>query len=258
MANAYSTFARGGIRMQPTALKRVEDSRGRQIPLKIEEPVRVFNPEPIASLVSILVDVVEKGTGKNAQLPGRTVAGKTGTTDSVRDIWFTGFTPDMAACVWMGNTRYVPLHGVFSSNAAKVWHDFAQAYYTIRPVTPTTFTQSSSMLTQNTQSPAGRRHPRPTRKAALPEVITHTPTNDNVVEVINPQTPDNTDNTPSQPPQETPEPEKRSKLATKVANLFKRSHASHRTNSNKTEVDTLTLPPPSQSPHLPLPPPPEH
>jgi penicillin-binding protein 1A len=149
IANAYSTFARGGIRMTPTALKRIEDSRGKEIKVRLEEPTRVFEEEPVANLVSILVDVVEKGTGKNARLEGRTVAGKTGTTDSVRDIWFTGFTTDMAACVWMGNQKYVPLHGVFSSNAAKVWHDYAEAYYKIRPIAAKDFPPAPSLTVKN-------------------------------------------------------------------------------------------------------------
>jgi penicillin-binding protein 1A len=139
MTNVYATFARGGVRMEPTAIRHVEDSRGRKVPLDLPPPERVFDPEPISNLVSILVDVVEKGTGKNAMLKERRVAGKTGTTDQVRDIWFMGFTPDMVAGVWMGNEKYVPLRGVFSSNAAKVWHDFSEKYYELKPIPPTDF-----------------------------------------------------------------------------------------------------------------------
>lgn len=131
MATVYATFARGGVWMQPTAIRQIEDMRGRVVALDNPPAKRVFDTEPISELVSILLDVVEKGTGKNARLPGRVVAGKTGTTDHVRDIWFSGFTPDMVATVWMGNEKYVPLRGVFSSNTAQVWHDFAQKYYEI-------------------------------------------------------------------------------------------------------------------------------
>jgi penicillin-binding protein 1A len=139
MTNAYATFARGGIRMEPTAIRRIENSRGEKVKLDDRKPERAFDPEPVSNLVSILVDVVEKGTGRNAILKGRQVAGKTGTTDSVRDIWFMGFTRDMVAGVWMGNEKYVPLHGVFSSNSAKVWHDFAAKYYELKPVPPSDF-----------------------------------------------------------------------------------------------------------------------
>jgi penicillin-binding protein 1A len=158
IATAYSTFARGGVRMSPTAIRRIEDSRGQPVAFDQPVPERVFDPEPVASLVSILTDVVEKGTGKNARLLDadgkvvRRVAGKTGTTDNVRDIWFTGFTSDMTACVWMGNTKYVPLHGVFSSNTAKTWHDFAEAYYKIRLIPPMEFETAGKLaLKQATQ-----------------------------------------------------------------------------------------------------------
>jgi penicillin-binding protein 1A len=131
---AYSTIARSGVYIKPTVLLRVEDSRGREIPLDKPKPERRFDPEPVNNLISILQDVVEKGTGKNAIIPGRPVAGKTGTTDEMRDIWFTGFTTDMVASVWMGNDRYIPLHGVFSSNCATVWGNFAREYYKMYPI----------------------------------------------------------------------------------------------------------------------------
>ncbi len=134
MATAFSTFARNGVRLKPTAIRRVENVAGESLPFNKPVPKRTLDGGSVAQLNSILVDVVEKGTGRSARLPGRTVAGKTGTTDKVRDIWFTGYTPDMVATVWMGNDKYVPLKGVFSSNAAKVWHEFADAYYKQKPV----------------------------------------------------------------------------------------------------------------------------
>jgi membrane peptidoglycan carboxypeptidase len=130
---AYSTIARSGVYMKPTVLLRVEDSRGREIKLDKPKPERRFDPEPVNNLISILQDVVEKGTGKNAIIPGRPVAGKTGTTDEMRDIWFTGFTSDMVGSVWMGNDKYIPLHGVFSSNCATVWGNFAREHYKMYP-----------------------------------------------------------------------------------------------------------------------------
>lgn len=146
MASGYSTFARGGIQMTPTPFRRIEDSRGKEVLFDRPKAQRVFDPEPVASLVSILVDVVEKGTGKNAILKDRQVAGKTGTTDMVRDIWFVGMTTDMVACVWMGNQKYVPLNGVFSSNSAKVWGDFSKHYYEIRPIPPAKFPAPDQVL----------------------------------------------------------------------------------------------------------------
>ncbi|MBK8189318.1 MAG: PBP1A family penicillin-binding protein [Vampirovibrionales bacterium] len=141
MATAFSTFARGGIRMTPSAIRRVENVQGKALYIDKPAAQQVFDPNAVAMLNSILVDAVEKGTGKSAILENRQVAGKTGTTDQVRDIWFTGYTPDMVATVWMGNERYVPLNGVFSSNAAKVWHAFAQEYYRARTIVATEFPQ---------------------------------------------------------------------------------------------------------------------
>jgi penicillin-binding protein 1A len=143
---AYSTIARSGVYIKPTVLLRVEDSRGREIPLEKSKPERRFDPEPVNNLISILQDVVEKGTGKNAIIPGRPVAGKTGTTDEMRDIWFTGFTTDIVASVWMGNDRYIPLHGVFSSNCATVWGNFARAYYKLYPTPVTQFPKPEKIV----------------------------------------------------------------------------------------------------------------
>jgi penicillin-binding protein 1A len=148
---AYSTIARGGIFLPPTVLLKVEDSRGREIPLDKPQPERRFEAGPVSNLVSILIDVVEKGTGKNAIIPGRQVAGKTGTTDEMRDIWFTGFTTDMVASVWMGNDKYTPLHGIFSSNSAMVWGNFAREYYKMNPIPIGVFPTPDKVLVEHKQ-----------------------------------------------------------------------------------------------------------
>jgi membrane peptidoglycan carboxypeptidase len=100
LVTGYSTLARGGVYVEPTSIKRIEDSRGNPVPMNTPVRKRVFDQDHVAALVDILIDVVEKGTGKNAILPDRVVAGKTGTTDQMRDIWFMGFTPDVVAGVW--------------------------------------------------------------------------------------------------------------------------------------------------------------
>jgi penicillin-binding protein 1A len=134
MATVYSTFARGGEMIKPRVLMRVEDSRGQVVPLNEPARQRVFDFEHVGMLNSILVDVVEKGTGTPAKLEGRMVAGKTGTTDNTVDVWFAGFTHDMAAVAWLGNSRNLPLRGIFSSHAAKVWKAYAEGYYKANPL----------------------------------------------------------------------------------------------------------------------------
>jgi penicillin-binding protein 1A len=120
--------------IKPRVLMRAEDSRGQVVPLNEPARQRVFDFEHVGMLNSILVDVVEKGTGTPAKLEGRMVAGKTGTTDNTVDVWFAGFTHDMAAVAWLGNSRNLPLRGIFSSHAAKVWKAYAEGYYKANPL----------------------------------------------------------------------------------------------------------------------------
>lgn len=139
LVTGYATLARGGVYIKPSAIQQVEDNRGRIIKVDTPEPKRVFNQDHVAAIVDILIDVVEKGTGRNAQIKGRMVAGKTGTTDQVRDIWFMGFTPEVVAGVWFGDPANQPLNGVFSFNSAQIWHDYVVEYYKAYPAPPSRF-----------------------------------------------------------------------------------------------------------------------
>lgn len=134
VATVYSTLARDGVYIEPIAIRYVNDNKGNIIEISNNTPIRVVKSEPVRELNSILVDVIEKGTGKSAKLEDRQVAGKTGTTDSVKDIWFNGFTPDTATTVWMGNDENQSLNGVFSSNCAILWNKFSTEYYKLRNI----------------------------------------------------------------------------------------------------------------------------
>jgi penicillin-binding protein 1A len=70
----------------------------------------------------MMQNVVNSGTGRAAQI-GRPVAGKTGTSEEARDLWFIGFVPQMATGVWLGNDDNSPTWS-YSSTAAEVWHNF--------------------------------------------------------------------------------------------------------------------------------------
>ena len=118
----------------------MKDSQHNVLEVNNPNPVRVVSPNFVRELDSILIDVVEKGTGKNAKLDDRTIAGKTGTTDDIRDIWFTGFTPDTVTTVWVGNDKNTKLHGLFSSNCAEIWKNFSTEYYKVKNIPPRYFT----------------------------------------------------------------------------------------------------------------------
>lgn len=102
MASAYSTFANKGVHVKPVAITKIVDRNGQVIEENSLEEKQVVDPKDAAILTSMLESVITDGTGGNAAL-GRPAAGKTGTTDESKDAWFVGYTPDLAAAVWLGD-----------------------------------------------------------------------------------------------------------------------------------------------------------
>ncbi|MDD3012540.1 MAG: PBP1A family penicillin-binding protein [Candidatus Gastranaerophilales bacterium] len=148
MATVYSTFARQGAYIEPICIRKVIDAQGNIIEVHQSSPIQIVSPDFVRQLNSILVDVVEKGTGRLAKLDDRSVAGKTGTTDNVKDIWFTGFTPDTVTSIWMGNDENQPLKGVFSSNCAQLWGIYMKEFYKIKKIPPRFFTPPDKSHTE--------------------------------------------------------------------------------------------------------------
>lgn len=114
MVNAYATFANGGIRVEPYAVTRVEDQQHKVLEETIPTETEVFPHNYAYVLVNIMRGVVEHGTGSKAAVLGRPIAGKTGTSQDHRDMWFIGMTPDVAAGAWMG-------YDDFSTIESKDW-----------------------------------------------------------------------------------------------------------------------------------------
>ena len=132
MAGAYSTFARGGVAIQPTVIRRIENRHGWILRSYTHDSVRVFDTDPVAKLVDVLQQVVVQGTAQQAQLGNRPVAGKTGTADQAKDLWFVGFTPDLVTAVWGGNEDNKPIYGSHVTGGtvmARIWRDYNRAYY---------------------------------------------------------------------------------------------------------------------------------
>ena len=102
MATVYSTFASEGVQHDPIFVKRVEDADG-QVIYRAPTGRRALRPEVARTVTDVLSHVTE-GTGERAKLPDdRPMAGKTGTRDQETDAWFTGYTPQLVASVWMGH-----------------------------------------------------------------------------------------------------------------------------------------------------------
>lgn len=137
MAGAYATFARGGIVVPPQLVRRVDGRNGLLRDFSVNSS-RNFAPGPIRMLMRCLTAVVTDGTGVEAQLPGRPVAGKTGTSDGGKDLWFVGFTPNLVTAVWGGNDKHQPLAGNVTGGAimTRVWKRYNEAYYAAHPEIP--------------------------------------------------------------------------------------------------------------------------
>lgn len=151
MAGAYATFARGGVAIKPRLIRRIEDNKGQVIEVFEPRVDKVFQTEPVAELLDIMQDVVKFGTGTMARLKDRPVAGKTGTADEAKDIWFIGFTPDMVTAVWGGNDENLPIPGHFVTGGtvmAKIWRLYNEAYYEKHPTPAGTFLEPAKPMEQ--------------------------------------------------------------------------------------------------------------
>ena len=99
---ALSTFANGGIHTDNYYIERVEDANGRVLEQHVPVEEAAFSPQDSYLLINMMKGVVQRGSGAYVSRLGRNIAGKTGTTQSHRDMWFVGMTPRTAAAAWMG------------------------------------------------------------------------------------------------------------------------------------------------------------
>jgi penicillin-binding protein 1A len=108
MAVAYSVFANGGYRINPSLITRITDAGGRPIlqtkPHPLEESMRAIEPRNAFLMTSLLQEVTRSGTAARAQatLKRPDLYGKTGTTNDSMDAWFAGYTNSLTAVVWIG------------------------------------------------------------------------------------------------------------------------------------------------------------
>lgn len=123
MVAAYTTFANHGVRVNPIYVTRIEDNQGNLIYSAVPHRFEVTSEEGYNRIVSILLNVVDSGTG--ASLRSRygitaQMGGKTGTTNANSDSWFMGFTPDLVTGVWVGGEeRYIHFNSMAFGQGAK-------------------------------------------------------------------------------------------------------------------------------------------
>lgn len=137
MIAAYSAFSTLGMRVSPTPIVRVENSRGDVLWEPSVTRVPVLSPEEAYLMVDMMKDVVRRGTAAGSvgsQFP-YPAGGKTGTTNDGTNVWYIGYTSDLVAGVWMGldRPRTIKANAQGGILAAPAWTAFMREVYRRRP-----------------------------------------------------------------------------------------------------------------------------
>jgi len=136
MMEAYSMFPGRGFTVQPMIITRIEDAHHNILFTSTPKRKQVISDITASSLVSMMQDVIDYGTGRRMasyDIPGE-IAGKTGTTNDNSDAWFIGFTPQLLVGIWTGcDSRFIRFNstaiGQGSSLALPIWAYFFQKAY---------------------------------------------------------------------------------------------------------------------------------
>jgi penicillin-binding protein 1A len=159
MVNAYSILDNGGRRVVPTLIDRIQDRFGRTIyktdtrecigcnakswhnqpePTLIAHEQQVLDPMTDYQIVSMMEGVVQYGTGTALRALGKPIAGKTGTTNDEKDVWFIGFSPDLVCGVYLGydKPREIAPNATGGDMAAPIVRDFLKVALADKPPIP--------------------------------------------------------------------------------------------------------------------------
>jgi len=159
LAGAYAEIVNGGKKVDPTLIDRVQDANGWTIYRQDQRPCdgcqmssyngeappeipdtrqQVLEPATAYQMVSMLEGVVNRGTGTAVKAVGKPLAGKTGTTNEGRDVWFMGFSPDLVAGVYLGfdQPRSLGEKATGGRYSAPIFRDFMMEALKNEPATP--------------------------------------------------------------------------------------------------------------------------
>jgi penicillin-binding protein 1A len=144
LGSAYAVFASGGVRVNPVYITKIRDRDGKVLEstdpadfaagpgegqrLISQAPERVISAETAYLVTNLMESVVQQGTGWRAKALQRPVAGKTGTTNDLKDAWFVGYVPQLVTVSWIGYDQERPLGDkeTGSTAAAPAWVNFMQ------------------------------------------------------------------------------------------------------------------------------------
>jgi penicillin-binding protein 1A len=140
LANGYATIAAGGLFAEPIFIRKIVDVDGTVLADNRAEPTEAIKPAVAFVLTQMMRSVVEGGTATKALVLDRPLAGKTGTSQESRNVWFAGFSAELVAAVWVGFDDNSPLGRVTGGSAAlPIWIEFmgrALAGVPVRELTP--------------------------------------------------------------------------------------------------------------------------
>ncbi|MFD5662583.1 transglycosylase domain-containing protein [Streptomyces hirsutus] len=141
MAGSYATFAASGDQRDPFSVKKVTSKDGTVYTHRTKTK-QAFTAKVADNVTDVLKTVVEEGTGTNAQLEGREVAGKTGTTDGNKSAWFVGYTPQLSTAISMfrypddetiKNRQFLEMYGTGDQESihgasfpSEIWADYME------------------------------------------------------------------------------------------------------------------------------------
>ena len=135
MARAYAVFANGGYRVTPYLIDKIYDSNGNLLaktePLIAHETApQVIDERNAFIMTQMMKDVVKRGTAAKATagIKRNDIAGKTGTTNDSKDVWFVGYNPDLSTAVYIGydKPRTIGKKATGGTTAAPLWADYMQ------------------------------------------------------------------------------------------------------------------------------------
>ncbi|MBV8295384.1 MAG: hypothetical protein JO085_00995, partial [Acidimicrobiia bacterium] len=143
MVTSYATLAADGMRHDPYFIQSINDRNGKEVFSAKPKARRAVAAQNARVETTVLQEVVKRGTGVRAAIPGHQVAGKTGTAEDYHDAWFVGYTPQLATAVWMGSpTAEVPMRDVGGINVqggsypAGIWGAYMTAALADQPAIP--------------------------------------------------------------------------------------------------------------------------
>jgi len=120
MAGAYGIFANSGVYNKPVSYTLVTNRNGDVLLENVPANTRVMDEGAAFIMTDILRTTITRGFAWRAGVPGRSIAGKTGTTNENYDAWFIGFSPEYVAALWIGNDVNLEL-SEGSLSAARLW-----------------------------------------------------------------------------------------------------------------------------------------